>query len=186
MANVVESILDGGDTFLAWLSTSLKQTTQSYCELQTADSSTSLVAHDGSLISILRVRGVNALVGKEEFLHIQQGLQQSLQTTMSRPGHIMQVYFTYNKDGIAEEITEIFRPAQDTAKQLNLALDDVFNERISYLSNYCAHEEVYIAIWTRPNSLTREQSRRASRDKQKIIKKEKIPAFRYTQNLIAA
>ena len=50
---IVEPFLDGVDTFLAWLSTSLKQTTESYCDLETADSRYTLVAHDGSLISVL-------------------------------------------------------------------------------------------------------------------------------------
>src|SRR3990167_7229720 len=186
MASIVESILDGVDTFLAWLNTSLKQTTASYNDLQTADSRTVLVAHDGSLIYILRIRGVMALIGKEEFAHIHRGLQHSLQTTMSRPGHTIQVFFTYNKDHIKEEITEILRPARQTAEQLHLDLDDLFKERTDYLSKYCAHEEVFLVLWTRPLSLTKEQSRRAAKDKQRMIKKEKIPAFRFTQNLIAA
>ncbi len=48
MASWAESFFDGVDTFFAWLSTSLKQSTDSYCELETADSPTVLVNHDGS------------------------------------------------------------------------------------------------------------------------------------------
>ena len=36
------------DTFLSLMSTSLHQTTISYCDIQTADSPTVLVANDGS------------------------------------------------------------------------------------------------------------------------------------------
>jgi len=183
---IVESILDGVDTFLAWLSTSLKQTTESYCELQTADSSETLVAHDGSLMSIVRVRGVKALVGSEEFNRIQEGLMQSLQATMSRQGHAIQVHFAYNKDEVGEEIANILQPAKETAERLSLKLGDVFEERVKYLSDYCAHEEVYLALWTLPVSLTKEQSKRGFKDKQKMIKKEKIPPFQNSQNLVAA
>jgi intracellular multiplication protein IcmB len=42
MAKFLNSFLDGIDSFLAWLSTSLKQTTESYCDLETADSPTVL------------------------------------------------------------------------------------------------------------------------------------------------
>lgn len=184
--SIVTPILDGVDVFLAWLSSALKQTTQSYCDIQTADSPTVLVAHDGALVSILRLKGVRALVGSEEFDRVQLGMQQSLQTTMSRPGHAVQFFFSYNKDDIKEELTEILKPAADTAKRINLSLDDLFNERVNYLSKYCAQESTYLVLWTRPNSLTAEQLKRANKDKSKLIKERKIPPFEYTQNLMAA
>ncbi len=186
MANFINSFLDSIDVFLAWLSTSLKQTVQSYCDIQTADSPTSLVSHDGSLVSVIKVRGVRALIGKEEFDKIQTGLGHSLQTTMSRPGHAIQIYFNYNKDDIAEQIGEIFQPAKETAHRLECQVEDLFNERIAHLSRYCADESVYLVLWTRPASLTSEQLRRAKKDKTKTIKDKKIPPFRYTQNVVAA
>lgn len=183
---IMDSIIDGVDTFLAWLSTSLKQTTASYCDLETADSQHVLVAHDGSLVSVLRIRGAKALVGSEEFNRIQTGLLQSLQTTLSRPGYTIQVFFNYNKDEVGAEIAEIFRPAIETAERLELNLDDLFAERVKYLAQYCAHEEVYLVLWTQPGSLTKEQYKRASKDKIKMIREQKIPPFVYTQNVIAA
>lgn len=186
MANLMTPILDAVDIFLAWLSTSLKQTTQSYCELQTADSPTCLVSHDGSLVSVLNVRGVRALIGADEFDRIQLGLQQSLQTTMSRQGHAIQVFFSYNKDDVAQEIQKILQPAKDTTKRLRLTLDDLFAERVGHLSKYCAQESVFIVLWTRPGSLTSEQRGRAQKEKTRMVREKKIPAFRHTQNVIAA
>lgn len=186
MSGIIDFFIDGIDTFLAWLATSLKQTTESYCDLQTADSPTVLVTHDGSLMSVLRIRGVRALIGPEEFERIQEGLQQSLQTTLSRPGYTLQFHFSYNKDEVGEEISEILKPAQETARRLHLQLNDLFEERINYLSKYCAYEEVHLVLWTRPLSLTKEQQNRANKDKMKMIKDKKIPPFRHTQNLIAA
>lgn len=184
--NIVTSILDSVDVFLAWLSSSLKQTTQSYCDLQTADSPTVLVGHDGSLVSVLRIRGVRALIGTEEFERIELGMQQSLQTTMSRPGYTVQFFFSYNKDEITQEIAEILKPATETARRLGLHLDDLFNERINYLAKYCAQEALYMVLWTHPSSLTGEQRGRANKEKMKLIKDKKIPPFTHTQNVIAA
>jgi intracellular multiplication protein IcmB len=186
MFKFLAGIFRGFNTFWAWLSTLLKQTTLSYCEIQTADSRTVLVANDGSLITIMRVEGVQMLIGREEFERILSGLQQSLQTTMSHPGYMVQVFFSYNKDEVQGAITEILSPAEDTAHRLGLRLDDLFSERINYLSKYCAHEEVYIALWTRLGSLTNEQSKRAHAEKSKEIKKNKIPPFLQTQNILAA
>ena len=67
MASFIDPILDAVDSFVAWISSSLKQTTESYCDLETADSPTVLVAHDGSLISLVRIVGTTALLGAPEF-----------------------------------------------------------------------------------------------------------------------
>ncbi|MDF3055712.1 MAG: icmB, partial [Gammaproteobacteria bacterium] len=138
------------------------------------------------LISVLKVHGAKALVGEEEFKRIQLGLQQGFQTTMSRPGQSVQIQFAYNKDDVLEEIKDIFKLASETAERLGLSLDDLFSERESYLSKYCAQERIYIVLWTHPNSLTSEQLKRAGKEKMKMIREQKIPPFRHTQNLIAA
>jgi len=185
MANIADIIIDIVDTFIAWTSSSLGQTTASYCDIQTADSPTVLVGNDGSLVSIISIDGIKTLIGAEEFERIQNGLMTSLQGSMSRKGHVMQVYFSHDRDNVKEEITDIFAPAKQTAENLSLNLDDLFNERISYLSRYCASEKVFIALWTRPNVLTQEQHKAAVKDKHDTIVKNKIPAFHATQNIFA-
>ena len=100
MTKWTESFFEGVDTFFAWLSTSLKQTTESYCELETADSPTVLVNHDGSLISILKIEGITALAGAEEFDRLVEGLTNAFQGAMGRPGHSLQVYFSHDKQNI--------------------------------------------------------------------------------------
>jgi intracellular multiplication protein IcmB len=186
MRNFVDPILDSIDSVLAWFSTELKQTTEAYCDLETADDATTLVARDGSLISIIKVAGVTKLIGTEEFDTIHQGLTQSLQATLKRPGHAIQVYFSYDKAAVKPELEEILAPARATANRLKLKLDDLFKERVDYISKYCAHEELYFVLWTRPHSLTNEQQDRAMKDKGRLIRENHIPPFRNGQNLIAA
>src|SRR3990167_11384627 len=186
MRSFVDPVLDGIDSILAWFSTELKQTTESYCDLETADDKNTLVGRDGSLISVIRVFGVTQLIGSEEFSRMHAGITQSLQATLKRPGHVVQVYFNYDRAAVKPEIAEILSPAKSTANRLKLSLDDLFRERIDYISHYCAHEELYFVIWTRPYSLTKEQMQRASKDKLKFIRQNKIPPFKNGQNLIAA
>lgn len=182
----IDPLLDGIDAILAWFSTELKQTVESYCDLETADDEHTLVARDGSLISVIKVAGVTKLIGQEEFESIHAGLTQSLQATLKRPGHLVQVYFSYDKDAVRPELSDILSPARATAKRLKLDLDDLFNERVNYISNYCASEELYFVLWTRPYSLTNEQLGRANKEKLKFIRDKKIPPFKNGQNLIAA
>ncbi len=169
----------------SWISTLFKQSTMSYCDIQTADSQTTLVGNDGALVSIIKLSGVTSLIGREEFEYIQNGIRQSLQTTMSQPGRTVQVFFTYNKDNIGQEIDSILSSAQQTAQVLQLDFDDLFSERITNLSKYCAYEECYMVLWTQLGALSNEQLKRSNKEKSKQIKKNKIPPFLLTQNIMA-
>ena len=136
MGNLVNSFFEGIDTFFAWMSTSIKQTTESYCELETADAPTVLVNHDGSLLSLIEISGITALSGTEEFEGLIEGLSNAFQGAMGRPGHALQVYFSHDKQNIKKSIQQILSAAQGTADRLELNLEDLFNERVNYLAQY--------------------------------------------------
>lgn len=186
MSKWSESFFEGIDTFFAWLSTSLKQTTESYIDLETADSPTVLVNHDGSLLSILKIEGVTALAGAAEFEHLVSGLSNAFQGAMSRPGHALQVYFSHDKQNIKKVIEDIYEPAEATAKRLELKLDDLFSERVDYLSQYCAEERVYFVLVTRPFNLASDQLKAANKLKVKTLKETKAPPFLNAQTIYAA
>lgn len=186
MASWGDSFFEGVDTFFAWLSTSLKQTTESYIDLETADSSTVLVNHDGSLLSILKIEGITALAGADEFEALVEGLNNSFQAAMSRPGHALQVYFSHDKQNIRKLIQDIYEPASNTAERLNLNLKDLFAERVDYLAQYCAEERVYFVLVTRPFNLPSDQLKAANKAKMKMIKDNKAPPFKNSQTVYAA
>ncbi len=185
MASVIDPILEAVDSFVAWISSGLKQTTDAYCELETADSATVLVNHDGSLLSVVKIVGAQALMGSAEFNRLCDGLTTGLQTRMSRQGHAIQVLFNYDRDAVKASIHEILSPARQTAERLGMELDDLFDEREDFIASYCAEEAVYFTLWTRPNILTSEQLKRTMKNKQKIIKDNKLPPFLRTQNIVA-
>src|SRR3990167_2423245 len=157
MGKWVDGFFDGIDTFFAWLSTSLKQTTESYCELETADSPTVLVNHDGTLLSVISIEGVTSLVGTDEFTRLVEGLSNAFQGAMGRSGHALQVYFSHDKQNIQKVIRDVYAPAIITAERLNLNLQDLFEERVNYLSRYCSEERLYFVLITRPFNLPADQ-----------------------------
>lgn len=187
MANQwAESFFEGVDTFFSWLSTSLKQTTESYCELETADSPTVLVNHDGTLLSVLEIEGVTALAGTDEFERLVEGLTNAFQGAMARPGHVLQVYFSHDKQNIKKLIRDIYAPAEQTEHRLKLDLNDLFNERVDFLAQYCAQERVYFVLMTRPFNLSPDQLKISNKAKLKMIKEKKAPAFKNAQTIFAA
>lgn len=185
MATWAESFFEGVDTFFAWLSTALKQTTESYCELETADSPTVLVNHDGSLLSVLAIDGISTIAGPEEFSQLVDGLTNAFRAAMGRPGHALQVYFSHDKGNIQKVIRDIYAPAEATAARLELSLDDLFTERVDFLGKYCAQESVYFVLFTRPFNLSTDQLKVATKAKLKMIREKKAPPFKNTQTIYA-
>ncbi len=181
----MDSIVDSVDTVLAWISAGLKQTSETYCDLETAENRYTLVARDGSLVTILKVLGSTRLIGAEEFEKIHEGITASWLSAFTRRGHSIQVLFNYDKDAIKTEIEDIFRPSRQTAATLDLNLDDLFQERTNFLAKYCATESLHLVLWTRPGNLTKEQNQRILKEKQKMMRENKLPPFKNTQNLIA-
>lgn len=183
--SLVDALFDNIDSFFAWFSVIVKQTTESYCDLDTAEDRTTLVAHDGSLASVIQIDGITHLLGTAEFNHLHDGIVLSLQTNMKRAGHAFQFYFSYDQDGIKAELNNILSPAKETAERLHLSLEDLFKERVDYLSDYCGYEKLYLVLWTRPFILTQEQAKRAANAKGKELRKNKIPPMKNGQNLAA-
>jgi intracellular multiplication protein IcmB len=173
MAKWSESFFDGIDTFFAWLSTSLKQTTASYCELETADSPTVMVNYDGTLVSILKIEGITSLAGVDEFERSVEGLSNAFHGPMKRPGHALQVHFSYDKQNIKRLIRDIYDPAEATERRLELNLEDLFNERVNHLADNCAEEHVYFVLMTRPITLINDPPKTSGKSKFKGRKEEK-------------
>jgi len=184
--NLVNKLFDQIDSLLAWFSISLKQTTDSYCDLETADSANNFVAHDGSLMSVIKIAGITKILGREEFNRLHEGLTLSLQANMRRPGHSFQFYFSYDQEAVGRELQQILRPATETAKQLNLNLKDLFDERLKHLSKYCGHENLYLVLWTRPFVISEEESKQAMKSKLKEFREKKVPPIKYAQNVTAS
>ena len=186
MATILDPIYDIIEGFIAWLGGAVGQNAENYCLLESADDKHTLVARDGSLVSIISCQGSTSLVGPDEFNRIHRGLTQSFQTTLSRVGYGLQVLFYHDKIPIEDELNLILHPAKQTAKRLKLNLEDLFKERVDFLSQYCATEKMYLVLWTRTTSMTKTQFEQAMKNKMEKNKKAKLPAFPNAQNMLAA
>ena len=185
MSNFIDSFLNAIDSLLEWVGTLLGQNAGSYVELETADDKHTLVARDGSLVSVIRIKGARYLIGQEEFQHLHEGITRTFQTAMSQPGHNIQVMFSYDNDGVKSEIADTLKPARETANRLGMELTDLFRERVNFLSQFCAKEENYLVLWTRPTLLSSQQRKTAQKQKRAKLKKNKIPPMRRAQSIIA-
>ena len=142
----------------------MKKTLESYIQLETVDSENVVVSSDGSLLTYVRIDGNRQLVGEEEYKNLIEGATLKIGARFDRPGHALQIYFTRDPDRIKPHLEELIRASRQTAIDTELAVNDVFDERVRHLSRFLSYEECYFILWTRPSVLTKNELERAIKE----------------------
>ena len=118
---MLDNLVNGVERGIRALSEAFAGPVHSYCRLETVDNGV-LVADDGSLISLLRLEGSLKHVGVNEYETIVSGLTEKLQSTLSKPGHLMQVVFEYDPESSGTRVDELLQPSRLTAQNLGLSI----------------------------------------------------------------
>lgn len=155
------------DLFLAPFAEMMKHPLESFIRLETADDDTTLVAEDGSLVSIIRVDGSRQIIGAQEYTRIIQQTSSKLGARFDRPGCALQVVYIRNPDRIGKELRERIRPGRRAAEAIGLQMDDLFDERVRHLRNFLACEEFYFVLWTRADALSKPEAKREKERRQR-------------------
>ncbi len=142
----------------------MKHTLDSFVRIETADDETTLVAKDGSLLSVLKVDGSRQVIGDEEYEYLVEGSTIKIGARFDRMGHALQVYFIRDPERIRAHLKSLLRPSFLTSRAVGLDLDDLFDERVSHLSDFLSYEECFFVLWTRPSVLTENERKRAVKE----------------------
>lgn len=160
----------------------LRKSVESFIRLETSDDERTLVAEDGSLLTLVRIDGSRQMIGEKEYAHIIESATIKIGSRFDRPGHAMQVFFVRDPERMAYHLKRMIRPSRMTAQASGLDLDDLFEERIRHLAKYLSHEEGYFVLWTRPSILTKSEIQRAAKE----AKERKWLPAGFAQNPLAA
>ncbi len=145
------------DESIASLMTSLHQPVESFIQLETADDGMTLVASDGSLVSIIKQFGARQIIGDAEYQWIIDQATLKLGARFDRPGYAMQFYFMRDPSMVDQDIDKVMKSNRSAMRAMELDLSDLLNERRRHLAHYMAHEEIYVVLWTRPSVLTKSE-----------------------------
>lgn len=163
-------VLDSIDQILATLAMAARQPLGSMTTLETIDDKRTFVASDGSLMTLMRIDGARKVVGGVELEEINEGARIALAPYLDRPGHAFQVLYVRDPDGAPSAVARALLPAERAASAIKLDLDDLFSERKRRLPSYLAAEYLYMALWTRPVSLTKSQANQAKEEAAEYLK----------------
>ncbi|CAK7025507.1 MAG: hypothetical protein DELT_02565 [Desulfovibrio sp.] len=180
---MLDHLVNGADRGTRALSEAFSGPVHSYCRLETVDNG-ALVADDGSLISVLRLEGSLQHVGVSEFQRIVGTLTEKLQSSMSKPGHLIQVVFEYDPEGSADRILELMEPSRRTAKNLGLHIGALLENWGDALKRYCALETCWLVLWTRQEVMPDTLRKTALKERSKAM--AKVPTIPGCQQVFRA
>ena len=150
-----------------------KQPLESFVRLETADDEYTLVAADGSLITLIKVEGSRQIIGEQEYYNIVEQATVKLGARMDRPGHAIQCVFTRNPDRVKKDLRNLVRPNRQSAESIGMNLKDLFDERIRHISKFTASEDCYLACWSRGALMTKPEMKKQIKKRKAI---EWVPA----------
>lgn len=134
-----------------------KKNITDYVDIETVNDNYTLVSKDGSLITLLDVRGNLDLYDPQEYLNKCHSLETKLSSLFEKKEYKVQLFFEYDHDNTRKELREVMSEARKTIKVTETNLEDVLQEREENLLEYVCSEKFYIALWTTTGAMSKSQ-----------------------------
>ena len=157
------------DNAMRFLYRSLRAPVTCYCDLETVEGNTALVGTDGSLVSLLRITGINRMIGGDDFDDLGIQVADTLNPFMAEVGHRMEFVFERDPDASRSIIENAQAASIKTTERLGLALDDVHAARLEKLAEHCSAEETIVALWTLPTTLPKAERKTSGKRRAKAM-----------------
>lgn len=172
METVFTKFIEG---FAAQIGQYFKTSMPSLCDIETADTDTTLVTSRGTLVSGLRIDGMKFAIGPEEYEATVDAFTRALQSYLMNPAYTVDIFASNDRDAVVERLERLSSGARSSCQRMGLDLDDLITSNETALARYTSHETIYLALWTRESVLTPREMKDAQKDRAAAIKK--LPAM---------
>lgn len=150
IADIAEGLADS-------LGTLFKTSLPAYCDIETADSETSLVTTKGTLLSGIRIDGLRFALGPEEFEQTVDYITRALQSYLMSPGHTVDFFAMRDAASVRSKLSGLSAGVRKTCDTIGLEMEDVIAANEQMLAKYTADEAIYVAIWSRESMLAKQE-----------------------------
>lgn len=178
------SLIDSLDTIMDGFGSSLRQGFADYCDLETIDDDHTLVAKDGSLCTVIDIRGTQRLRSGTGVDTMVDRLVSSLQSLFEKRGHALQAFFEVDPERTQREISEMQRLSRHTLQRLEMDMGDLLDEREKNLADWVSSERCFFVLWTTPDVLVKSERKEEKKARQALIKGKLVT--KNAQNPLAA
>lgn len=173
--------------FLIALSNGLKKNFFNYNQLETAMDNYTIVARDGSLLTVLNIDGIREIISGNTYIHkIINRISSTLSTNLEKQGHVIQSCFHYNPTKAEMLIDKILEPSYETCRRLNLDLEYMLDAQKEESKGTASEEKNFLLIWTTTAVLSKSERKKAAEEKAENFKKSKIPVSSNSSNPFVA
>ncbi|ONF42630.1 type IV secretion protein IcmB, partial [Marinobacter lutaoensis] len=148
----VDRIVDNLDAVLMLCAQSIWRTNpKEFIDLASTDDATTFVLKDGTLMTVLRIKGVtNTLHGqglKDLILELAEIIGRDL---LQNGNHSLSVSFEFDPDQAYQYAKDALRMTQLTARKFGMSsfIDEIVEEKSRKMAEFCQVENTYIALYT--------------------------------------
>ena len=173
------SITNIASSILSMIEATTKKTISSFSSLETTDGQHTFVAKDGSLASVIKVKGLKHLTSNNNIATLVEHLQTRLSPNFLDEGHAIQFWYARDAAQSFDQIKSLIYPARQVAEELELELADLFAEREQFLPTKMTWDGCYIVLWTRLSILTKKELQSA---RTQITPPKYLPNFADSQD----
>lgn len=181
---IIDKVLDNTTSLLAWFSSAARQNAFDYVELETAENSNTFVTRNGSLMSVIELRGVTRILSLDDFKSMVLNLNQKFSSYLGVEGYEIEFFVDRDPDAALQTIRESQTTARHTTKTLGIDLSDVLDERERHLAARSSYEKVLISCWTHPNAIHPDDAKRQKNENRLSQGKVKLPIAEEAQYLL--
>ena len=165
------------------LSLLLRQPITTFCDLDTADGD-ALLTKTGEYATFLEVDGLRRFTMRADIEATAENLRVDLSGALDAPGHAIQAWYACDPNSTSVEIERSLGGCRAIARQLDMVLTDIFEERARLWPRLMRAERCVFVVWSKRSILTREERKQASQEQMAAGKGS--PSFGEAQNPLRA
>ncbi|MCZ4337770.1 hypothetical protein [Shewanella colwelliana] len=107
-----------------------------------------LVTDGGSLVTVMKVHGLQAIDGENEWREAALAIENALKMLFNREGVTFQWVFEKNDHKTLQSLIDATAPNYKAMRDLDLDIKDIMMENIAVNREFVCYESSYIAIWS--------------------------------------
>lgn len=157
MVSFADRIVDGLDKLLLLAHNAVfRSNPREFIDLLGTDDDVTFVGRDGSLITILKLRGMTSRVYPKEMRQVITEMTEVLGRDLIKGGaHHIQISFEFDPDEARNYARRALAGTRQTARKLGFGdlTDDIFEEKADKMAEFCQVENCYLAVATNPQSV---------------------------------
>lgn len=156
---------------------------RTFIDIASVEDDNTLVMRDGTLLTAVKIHGSTRDILYDEYVEVLNSLESSFRSLFLSGEHYFSFTFKSDSENVDSSISRMWTSqALETAKKLELDLQDIILEMHRVYADRCHDEEVYILVWTNVHALSKPEQKLFNQEK--ALAMNNVPRHAEAQSLI--